>query len=131
MKSRSELRKLIMTALYQISICESNKIPYEKKDILKLLLDEPNDFVTNALNGVLENKKDIDENINKYLKNWTIDRLGKTDQAILRLGTYEILYTDIPGAVAIDEALKLSKRYSDEKVKDMINAVLDNILQNK
>ena len=69
--------------------------------------------------------------INKYLNNWTIDRLGKTDQAILRLATYEILYTDTPGVVVIDEAIELSKQYSDDKVKNIINAVLDNILKNE
>ena len=131
MKTRSELRETVMIALYQIFICESNKIPYDKDEILNTLLEEQDEYVTNTLNGVLDNKKEIDELINKYLKNWTIDRLGKTDQAILRLGTYELMYTDIPKAVCIDEALELSKKYSDDKVKDMINAVLDNILQNK
>lgn len=131
MKSRSELREIVMIALYQILICEANKIPYEKDNILNSLLEEPSDFASNTLDGVIENKSIIDETINKYLKNWTIDRLGKTDQSILRLGTYEIMYTDIPGAVCIDEAIELSKKYSDDKVKDMINAVLDNILQNK
>ncbi len=131
MKTRSELREIIMIALYQILICEANRIPYDKDIILNTLLEEENEFAINTLNGVLDNKNNIDENINKYLKNWTIDRLGKTDQAILRLGAYEIMYTDTPGAVIIDQAVELSKKYSDDKIKNMINAVLDNIFQNK
>lgn len=131
MKTRSELREIIMIALYQILICEANRIPYDKDIILNTLLEEENEFAVNTLNGVLDNKNNIDENINKYLKNWTIDRLGKTDQAILRLGAYEIMYTDTPGAVIIDQAVELSKKYSDDKIKNMINAVLDNIFQNK
>ena len=66
-------------------------------------------------------------NANKHLKDWTIDRLGKTDQAILRMGIYELVYTDTPEIVAINEAVELANEYSDEKVKSMINAVLDSI----
>lgn len=129
MKSRSKQREIIMISLYQILICESNKIEFDKNLIVNSLLEEPNEFVIETLNEILDNKESIDNIINKYLKNWTIDRLGKTDQSILRLGAYEILYTDTPGAIVIDEAVELSKKYSDDKVKDMINAVLDNILQ--
>lgn len=118
-----------MISLYQILICESNKIEFDKNLIVNSLLEEPSEFVINTVNEILDNKENIDNTINKYLKNWTINRLGKTDQSILRLGAYEILYTDTPGAIVIDEAVELSKKYSDDKVKDMINAVLDNILQ--
>lgn len=129
MKTRRELREIVMISLYQILMFEANKISFDKDSILDALLEEPNEFVIETLNGILNNKEDIDNIINKYLKNWTIDRLGKTDQSILRVGTYELLYTDTPGAICIDEAIELSKKYSDDKVKDMINAVLDNILQ--
>ena len=84
-------------------------------------------FVNEIVNGVLEYKNDIDRIANKHLKDWTIDRLGKTDQAILRMGIYELVYTDTPELVAINEAVELANEYSDEKVKSMINAVLDSI----
>lgn len=129
MKSRSEQREIIMISLYQVLICETNKIVFDKDIIVNSLLEEPNEFVVNTFNKILDNKENIDNTINKYLKNWTINRLGKTDQSILRLGVYELLFTDTPGAIVIDEAVELSKKYSDDKVKDMINAVLDNILQ--
>jgi N utilization substance protein B len=86
-----------------------------------------NDFVNEIVYGVLEHKNDIDKIANKNLNNWTIDRLGKIDEAILRMGIYELVYTDTPEVVAINEAVELSKEYSDEKVKNMINAVLDRI----
>ena len=66
-------------------------------------------------------------NISKYLENWTIDRLGLTDQAIIRISVYELLYTNTPNLVCINEAIELSKKYSDEKVSKMINGVLDKI----
>ena len=131
MKSRSELREMIMISLYQIYLCDSSNIEYDIEKIIKSIIEEPNDFVNKMVYGTLENKDIIDTTINKYLNNWTVDRLGKTDQAILRMASYEILYTDTPGAVIIDEAIELAKKYSDDKVKNMINGVLDNILKNE
>jgi len=61
------------------------------------------------------------------MNNWTIDRLNKVDQAIISLGIYELMYTDTPSIVAINEAIELSKKYSEEAVTKMINGVLDKI----
>lgn len=129
--NRSELRKIIMTILYQISVYDSNKIKYDVKDVIKESLKVENEFVNEIVYGVLKNKTKIDEMANTYLKGWSIDRLGKTDGAILRMGIYEMLYTDTPDVVCINEAILLAKEYSDEKVKNMINAVLDGIMKNK
>jgi N utilization substance protein B len=129
--NRSKLREIAMTALYQIFIYESNNIKYETKKVIKDLLEIENEFVNNLVEGTLEHKKEIDEVANKYLKNWSIDRLGITDRAILRMGIYELLYTDTPDIVCINEAVELAKSYSDDKVKNMINGVLDNIMDNK
>ena len=129
--NRSELRKIIMTVLYQISVYKSNKINYDIKEVIKKLLEVENDFVNEMVYGVEEKIAELDDIADKYLKDWTIDRLGKTDQAILRMGIYELLYTDTPDIVCINEAIELAKEYSDEKVKNMINAVLDNIMKNK
>ena len=129
--NRSELRKIIMTALYQINVYISNKINYDTNSVIKELLEVENEFVNKVVHGVIENKDNIDTIANRYLKDWSIDRLGKTDQAILRMGIYEILYTDTPDIVCINEAVELAKEFSDEKVKNMINAVLDGIMKDK
>ena len=125
--NRSELRKKIMTILYQMSVYDKNKMKYEIEDVIKEVCEVENEWVNETVNGVLENKNDIDKIANKNLKDWTIDRLGKIDQAILRMGIYELVYTDTPEVVSINEAVELAKEYSDEKVKNMINAVLDKI----
>lgn len=129
--NRSELRKIIMTALYQIEVYKSNKIKYDIKSVINELMKIENDFVNSIVFGVEDKIEELDNIANKYLKDWTIDRLGKTDQAILRMGIYELLYTDTPDIVCINEAVELAKEYSDDKVKDMINAVLDSIMKNK
>ncbi len=125
--NRSEARKKIMTILYQIFLYESNNIEYSVKDVIKESVEIENEFVNSVVNGVLEYRSDIDKIANKHLNDWTIDRLPKTDQAILRMGIYELVYTDTPEIVSINEAVELAKEYSDEKVKNMINAVLDSI----
>lgn len=129
--TRSELRKKIMTILYQINVYNNNKIDYEVESVIKEVLEIDNDFVKDAVYGVITNQHEIDSTINKYMKNWTIDRLGYTDQAILRLATYELLYTTTPEIVVINEAIDLAKDYSDDDVKKMINGVLDKIYHAK
>ena len=116
-----------MKVLYQINLLDDAKLEYDIEGLIKELLEVENEFVNESINGVLEHSKEIEECANKYLKDWTMDRLNKVDQAILSLGIYELLYTDVPSVVAINEAIELSKKYSDEAVTKMINGVLDKI----
>ena len=116
-----------MKVLYQVFILEESSIEFDINSLIKEQLDVENDFVTDSINGILKNRKDIFDLANKYLKSWPMDRLNKVDQAIVCLGIYELKYTETPPIVAINEAVELSKKYSDEKVTKMINAVLDEI----
>lgn len=129
--TRHEQRYKAMTILYQANLYDSNNISYNIKDIINLQLEEKNKFVENLVNGVISNKEEIDKLANKYLDNWDINRLGFTDQAILRIGIYEILNTETPDVTCIDEAVELSKEYSDDKVCKMINGVLDKVYHSK
>lgn len=127
MKNRSELREIIMKVIYQVNILEETKLDYNLSDLIKEQLEVKNDFVNETVDGIVEHKKELYELANKYLNNWTIERLNKVDQAILALGIYELMYTETPSVVAINEAIELSKLYSDESVTKMINGVLDKI----
>lgn len=129
--NRSELRKLCMTILYQIEIYNQNHIDYEIDKVINEVSEIENEFIKEIVYGVITYKKDIDEVANKYLDGWTIDRLGNTDGAILRIGIFELLYTNTPEVVAINEAVELAKTYSDDKVRKMINACLDKVYHNK
>lgn len=129
--TRTEAREKIMIILYQIDFYIKDNISFDVESVIKENLEMDNKYVDDVVNGVLENLETIDNTINKYLGNWSLDRLGKTDKAILRLGTYEILYYDTPKVVAINEAVELSKKYSDDKIVKLINAVLDKIRDEK
>ena len=126
--NRSEAREKAMIILYQVDFYIKNNIEYTLEDVINENLEIDNTFVRKIVNGVLENIDNIDNIIKKYLDGWDLDRLGKTDKAILRMGAFEILYFDTPNVVAINEAVSLSKKYSDEKVSKLINSVLDKIL---
>ena len=134
--NRTITRERAMTVLYQILLYEKNKINYTLESVIDEMLESMEiedrkkvdlEFLTGLVKGVLDNLEEIDNNISKYLENWSIERLGLTDQAIIRIATYELVYTDTPNLVCINEAIELSKKYSDDKVVKMINGVLDKI----
>lgn len=126
---RSVLREKIMIILYQIDIAISQKINYDVDKIIKANVEVDNEFVKQIVYGVVTYKDEIDKKANKYMKDWTIDRIDKTGASILRMAIYELLYTDTPELVVINEAIELSKKYSDENVRKIINAVLDKIVK--
>ena len=127
-KTRSELREIAMIILYQIDILKSNKVEYDVESIISENLEVDKEFVRNIVYGVITHLDTIDELANSHMKNWTINRIDKTGAAILRIGLYEILYEEeTPNIVAINEAVELAKKYSDDNVRKIINAVLDKV----
>ncbi len=129
--NRSELRRIIMTILYQISMYEKNNVKYDIDEVIKENIEIDNEFVKDMVYGVINNIEKLDEVANKHLKDWPLSRLGKTDQAILRMAIYEMLYTDTPDIICINEAVELAKLFSDDAIKDVINGVLDSIYHEK
>ncbi len=129
--TRSELREKIMTILYQIYIYRKDNIEYNIDNVILENKVNGNKFVENIVKESINKEKELDELINKYMKNWTIDRLGLLDKAIFRMSLYELLYTNTPHIVSINEGINLSKKYSDEHVTKMLNAVLDGVLNNE
>ena len=127
MKNRSELREIAMKVLYQSYIYDNTCTEYDINDLIKENLEVENDFVKKLVFDVRKNQEAIVNLANKYLENWDINRLSKVDKAIFSIGIYELKYTDTPSVVCINEAIELSKKYSDEKVVKMLNATLDKI----
>ena len=129
MKSRSELREKIMIILYQIDINRKQNIEYSVEEIIRENLDIDNEFVRDIVYGVITYESDIIKEANKYMKDWSIERIDKTGAAILKMAIYELKYTDTPPIVVINEAIELAKKYSDDDVRKMINAVLDKMIK--
>lgn len=126
--TRSELREKVMTILYQISLYKTNKIEYNIDRVIEENVEISNEFVKEIVYGVITYKDTLDKIANDNLNNWTIDRLDGVGQEILRMGIYEMKYTDTPDLVVINEAVELAKKFSDDSVRKMINAVLDKLI---
>lgn len=129
--TRHEQRYKAMTLLYQIFLYKNNNIDFNVDEIINNELEENNKFITDLIHGVVDNLDEIDELASKYLENWSISRLGFTDQAILRIGIYELMKTKTPDKTCIDEAIELAHEYSDEAVSKIINGVLDKVYHNE
>ena len=117
--SRREQREEIIKKLFEIDI---------NKELLDV--DSRYDYIVESVEGVLSNLHKIDEIIIKNLVNWRINRLSYVDRAIIRFAVYELYYDDIAHEIVINEALNLTRKYSDEGDNKMVgftNKVLDNI----
>ncbi len=130
-KTRSELREKCMVILYQWDLYRENNSQIDIDELIKNNLDIDNDFVRDIVYGVITHINEIDEIANKYMNNWRINRLDKTGAAILRIGVFELKYTETPDIVVINEAIELAKKYSDDSVRKIINAVLDKVIKNE
>lgn len=132
--SRNDSRVLAMVVLYQVELFSKRNISYDLETLISnntLSIDDDISFVKELVYGVIEHESELESVANKYLVNWNISRLGLTDGAILKIAIYELLYTNTPCKVCIDEAIELAKSFSDEKVVGMINGVLDRVYHEK
>lgn len=127
--TRSELRVKIMTILYQLDIYKNNRIEYDIDEVIKENVEIENEFVKEVVYGVDSYRDELDNIADKYLEDWSIERLDKTGANILRMALYELKYMDTPDIVVINEAVELAKKYSDDSVRKMINAVLDRYIK--
>lgn len=125
--TRSGAREMAMRILYQVSVFEKAKASYDLDEMFMDIEGRNKEFIENIVNEVILKKEELDKKANKYLINWEINRLNMVDQAIFEIAIYELIYTDTPKKVVIDEAINLSKKYSEESVVKMLNGVLDKI----
>ena len=138
---RSRARVLVVSALYQIDLLKKPVIDVigevrngvsEDPESLYYLPERERaqalDFFESLLRGTLQNQAELDAKIEDKLDNWTLNRVGMLERAILRLGCFELLHRDdIPVKVSLNEMVELSKSFCDVKSKDFINGVLDAI----
>ena len=127
MKSRHELREAVFKILFQI---ENTELDYKELLELEQEVIANSSYVNNTLTEIIDKLEEIDNVISNNLKDWKLERLSKMDRQILRISAYEILHSDIPYKVSINEAVELSKKYSekDESYK-FINGVLKGIVE--
>ncbi len=84
-------------------------------------------FARSLLDGVRRNRAELDQLLEQAAENWSLARMAATDRNVLRLGAYEILYSDTPGRVAINEAVELAKRFGTSHSAQFVNGILDRL----
>lgn len=128
--NRKKSREIAMELLFGMTLSKNTleeTIEYFIEDYEMKLGTIDIEYIKNILEVVEKNKETIDEKITSALVNWKLDRISKVNLTILRLAIAEMLYLeDVPEKVAINEALELTKTYSDEKSVSFVNGVLDN-----
>ena len=132
MATRHQVRECIVGLLYAEDIGNSENIKFideifeEKK-----IRNKQKDFALSLHKGIQENIENIDKTLDRHLKEWNLEKIGNIERAILRLGTYELLYTPLDSAVVIDEAIELAKKLCNETSPKFVNGVLDALLKEK
>lgn len=118
---RRKAREIVLRLLYQrdfrdISVDELLK-EYSYRD----------SYIDKTLRGIGEHSQKIDNLISERAKGWRLERMVSVDRNILRLGIYELLFSQIPPEAAINEAVELAKKYGTEKSGSFINGILDRV----
>ena len=126
---RTKARERALQALYQIDVAAEG-IDEALARFWKSFEPVEREVMTLAeslVRGVAQHRRAIDEEIERVSSNWRLDRMAKVDRNVLRLATYELLRTDVPVKVAINEAIELGKKYGSESTGAFVNGVLDRI----
>ena len=130
MSARSKARKQSLDLLYEGDI--RGLAPLELLELRDIVEEGPDaramrDYAKELIVGIADHRRKIDELISTYAQGWDMDRLPAVDRNILRLGIYEILWTDMEDAISIDEALNLARELYTDDSAGYIHGVLGRI----
>lgn len=126
--SRKQARSQAFQTLFQLEMKNSDLTIEEAISFIKD--DYPDldfNFIQWLVSGVKDHEPVLDATIEPHLNGWTIPRLLKSDRIILRMATFELLHSDTPEKVIINEAVELTKQFSDDDHYRFVNGVLSNI----
>lgn len=128
MGARSKARKRAVDVLYAAHLRGADPRTLLAERIDTLESPPPNDYAATLVDGVVAHQDRIDELLTEHAEGWTLNRMPPVDLAVLRLGLYELLWaSDVPDAVAIDEAVQLAKSLSTDDSPRFVNGLLGRI----
>ncbi|WP_187647971.1 transcription antitermination factor NusB [Nitrosophilus labii] len=132
MATRHQAREAVIGLLYAYDL-GNPEIKKFAEDILeeKKIRNRQREFALSLFNGVTDRLKEIDEELKKHLESWDLDRVGHIERAILRLGAYELMFSELDKAIAINEAIELAKKLGTDQSPKFINGVLDAIAKKR
>jgi N utilization substance protein B len=124
---RRKAREILLQLLFQRDF---RPVPLEEL-LAEDSLEDQDEYIRQTIQGILAHQEEIDRIISAKAVGWKLERLVSVDRNILRLGIYELLYSDVPGEVVINEAVELSKKYSTEHSHIFINGILDRVFKER
>ena len=129
MARRSRAREVVLQILFEDDL-NPGRNPAVADQFLcsRLQGEELVAFARSLLSGVRRNRAEVDNLLERTADNWSLERMAATDRNVLRLGAFEILYTDTPDRVAINEAVELAKRLGTRQSAQFVNGILDRLL---
>jgi transcription antitermination protein NusB len=128
MGARSKARKRAVDVLYEADLRGADPVTLLADRIGSTDVPPVNDYTIALVEGVTAHRTRIDDLISEHAEGWTLQRMPAVDRAVLRLGLYELLWaSDVPDAVAIDEAVELAKGLSTDDSPRFVNGVLGRI----
>ncbi|EAJ1324437.1 transcription antitermination factor NusB [Campylobacter coli] len=131
MATRHQVRQSVISLLYALEMNEKNENFIDEFLNEKKIRNEQKNFTLSLYEGIIKNLDDVDKNLNPCLNENEIEKLGHIERAILRLGAYELLFTDTPNAIVINEAIELAKELANDNSPKFINGVLDTLVKAK
>lgn len=127
--SRRTARESAVKALYSYEF--NAQMQMNAAEFFELICSEAeipsNEFATQLFCGTIANLEAIDEKITEHAKGWKKERIARMSLAIMRLCTYELLFSDVPRAVALNEAIEIAKTYDTDDAPAFINGILNTI----
>lgn len=129
MARRSKAREVAVQMLYQTDLNAEIGLQAVRAQIDETLEDpDLRDFAWRLYVGVMEARPRLDERIQAVAENWSLKRMAPTDRNVLRLGLYELLSTDTPHRVVLDEAIELARLYGSAQSAQFVNGILDRLV---
>ena len=129
MTRRSRAREVVLQVLYQDDLNPHNNPAIGDGLIQRRLgTGELTEFARGLVAGVRRHRDDLDRLIDQTAEHWTVARMAVTDRNVLRMGAYELLHTETPAPVAINEAIDLAKRYGSHQSAQFVNGILDRLV---
>ena len=133
MSRRSRAREIVLQVLYQDDMNPDQPDDIRQRFINARLNHDKAlvEFAEELLIGVRKHRESVDQQLEGIARNWKLSRMAATDRNVLRLGAFEILFSETPDRVAINEAIELAKRYGTNNSAQFVNGVLDRLMNNK
>jgi N utilization substance protein B len=129
MGRRSKARQIVLQMLYEADVNSDIDPDSVRASIEERLNDEKNSqFAWSLFAGVMEMRPALDKRLEEAAENWTLSRMAPTDRNALRIGAFELLHSDTPDRVAIDEALELAKKFGSKQSSQFVNGILDKFI---